>query len=163
MALRRSLCLRSLFSAARCYQTSYRCLTRSFSSSVLSQHLGRSSSHLSPFAPFGVSTFRSLSTSPVPGSDESGAHVAGTLSDSVLQDVSSQTSTVSGVVSDGAIDSVVHFDAAQQIIDNVHSFTGLNWWASIVVTTVLIRGVTIPLMIYDVRWNSRIMLLKHLA
>ncbi|VVB05030.1 unnamed protein product [Arabis nemorensis] len=159
MALRRTLSLRSLFTA-RYYQPSYSCIIRpdndhhedkpkyrsflhqrSFSCSVLSHHLGRSSSHLSPFG----------------GGEEN--HVVGTLTDSVLQDVSSQTTATVSEVSDAAIDCFLHFDVVQQIIDNVHSFTGLNWWASIVLTTLLIRGATIPLMIYNERFRSRVMML----
>ncbi|KAG7564991.1 hypothetical protein ISN44_As10g017260 [Arabidopsis suecica] len=180
MALRRTLSLRSLFNA-RFYQPSCSGIIRRddlheekpnygsllhkrfFSSSmILSQkHLMRSSSDLSLCTPFGISTCRSMSTSHIPGSDESGDlnHVAATLTDSMLQDVSSQSTTVIKVA-DAAIDSSVHFDFVQQIIHNVHSFTGLNWWASIVLTTLLIRGVTVPLMIDNERWLSRWMMLE---
>ncbi|KAG7564993.1 Membrane insertase YidC/ALB3/OXA1/COX18 [Arabidopsis suecica] len=168
MALRRTLSLRSLFSA-RCYQPScsgiilrdnvheekpnYGSLLhqRSFSSSILSQHLRSSSSHLSLCTPFGVSIYhRSMSTSHVPGSDDSCnvSEVAGTPIDSVMENVASQDWSYS-----------CNFDIVKALIETLHSYTGLNWWASIVLATLLIRGVTIPLMIDNERWRSRIMML----
>ncbi|KAG7560186.1 hypothetical protein ISN45_Aa05g017340 [Arabidopsis thaliana x Arabidopsis arenosa] len=168
MALRRTLSLRSLFSA-RCYQPScsgiilrdnvheekpnYGSLLhqRSFSSSILSQHLRSSSSHLSLCTPFGVSIYhRSMSTSHVPGSDDSCnvSEVAGTPIDSVMENVASQDWSYS-----------YNFDIVKALIETLHSYTGLNWWASIVLATLLIRGVTIPLMIDNERWRSRIMML----
>ena len=114
MALRRSLSLRSLFNA-RCYQPSCSGIIRrddvheekpnygsffhqrSCSSSILSQQPLRSpSSHWSLCTPFGVSIYhRSMSTSHIPGSDESCNvnEVAGTPIDSVMENVASQVSS----------------------------------------------------------------------
>ncbi|KAG7627843.1 FBD domain [Arabidopsis thaliana x Arabidopsis arenosa] len=175
MALRRTLSLRSLFNA-RCYQPSCSGIIqrddvheekphygsflhqRSFSSSMIlsQQHMMRSPSHFPLCSPFGVSTYRPMSTSHISGSDESGDvnHVAETLTDLVQQDTVIE-------VADAAIDSSIQLDFVQQIVHNVHSLTGLNWWASIVFTTFLIRGVTIPLMIECERWFSKRMVIKQ--
>ncbi|XP_019101887.1 PREDICTED: mitochondrial inner membrane protein OXA1 [Camelina sativa] len=69
-----------------------------------------------------------MSTSHVPGSNVNG--VAGATINSVVEHVASQTTTVIKV-SDAAINPVVHFDVAQQIINNVHTFTGLNWYGGL--------------------------------
>ncbi|KAM0926572.1 hypothetical protein ACQ4PT_003601 [Festuca glaucescens] len=48
-----------------------------------------------------------------------------------------------------AADSFPPFAAVQHLIDAVHSFTGLNWWASIALATVLVRAATIPLLVHQ--------------
>ncbi|KAG7564994.1 hypothetical protein ISN44_As10g017290 [Arabidopsis suecica] len=136
MALRRTLSLRSLFSAS-CYKPSCSSIIhreqklnydtflhqRSFTSSMIlsQQHLMRSSSHLPLCTPFGVSIYhRSMSTSRFTGSDLNKNY-------SVLQDVASKTKVV---------------DAVHQFVDKVHSFTGFNWWISLVLTALLLPLVT---------------------
>jgi len=86
------------------------------------QHMMRSPSHFPLCTPFGVSTYRPMSTSHISGSDESGDVnlVPETLTDLVQQDTVIE-------VADAAIDSSIHFDFVQQIVHNVHSLTGLNW------------------------------------
>uniref|UniRef100_A0A8R7K0B2 Uncharacterized protein n=1 Tax=Triticum urartu TaxID=4572 RepID=A0A8R7K0B2_TRIUA len=42
-------------------------------------------------------------------------------------------------------DSSIAVAAVQHLIDAVHSFTGLNWWISIALSTVLLRSVSCPL------------------
>ncbi|KAF7048446.1 hypothetical protein CFC21_057206 [Triticum aestivum] len=44
-----------------------------------------------------------------------------------------------------AVDSSIAVAAVQHLIDAVHSFTGLNWWISIALSTVLLRSVSCPL------------------
>uniref|UniRef100_A0A1J3JQS8 Putative F-box/LRR-repeat protein n=1 Tax=Noccaea caerulescens TaxID=107243 RepID=A0A1J3JQS8_NOCCA len=163
MASRRVLSLRSLVSARRYQPSYYSSVTRhendhreekptflrqrSFSSSIISKH-PRSCSHLSLCTtPFGVSICRSMSSSS--GSDESGNlnDAAATPTDSVVENV------VCHVPSEWPF----HFDSVQRLIETVHSFTGMDWCASIFLTTLLIRGVTIPLMIYHEREWSRTM------
>nr|XP_010919268.1 mitochondrial inner membrane protein OXA1-like isoform X1 [Elaeis guineensis] len=56
-----------------------------------------------------------------------------------------------GEVAAAAADSFFPVAALQYLIDGVHSFTGLNWWASIALTTVLIRGATIPLLLNQMK------------
>uniref|UniRef100_A0A1J3H947 Putative F-box/LRR-repeat protein n=1 Tax=Noccaea caerulescens TaxID=107243 RepID=A0A1J3H947_NOCCA len=168
MASRRVLSLRSLVSARRYQPSYYSSVTRhendhreekptflrqrSFSSSIISKH-PRSCSHLSLCTtPFGVSICRSMSSSS--GSDESGNlnDAAATPTDSVVENV------VCHVPSEWPF----HFDSVQRLIETVHSFTGMDWCASIILTTLLIRGVTIPLMIYHEReWSRTMMLLIH--
>jgi len=46
-----------------------------------------------------------------------------------------------------AQDSSLSVEAVQHLIDAVHSFTGLNWWLSIAVSTVLLRSVLFTLML----------------
>ncbi|KAE8712788.1 Mitochondrial inner membrane protein OXA1 [Hibiscus syriacus] len=48
----------------------------------------------------------------------------------------------------------------QYVIDAVHSFTGFNWWASIVVTTLLIRGSTLPLLINQLKATTKMTLMR---
>ncbi|KAH6821521.1 hypothetical protein C2S53_019101 [Perilla frutescens var. hirtella] len=46
-------------------------------------------------------------------------------------------------------------DVLQYLIDHVHTFTGLNWWASIAVTTILIRTLILPLTIHQFKALSK--------
>ncbi|WOL10033.1 mitochondrial inner membrane protein OXA1-like [Canna indica] len=52
-----------------------------------------------------------------------------------------------GEVAAAAAGSSLSLAALQHLVDAVHSFSGLNWWASIALTTLLIRGASIPLML----------------
>ncbi|KAM0905786.1 hypothetical protein ACQ4PT_017161 [Festuca glaucescens] len=54
-----------------------------------------------------------------------------------------------GEVAAAAADSFPPFAAVQHLIDAVHSFTGLNWWASIALATVLVRAATILLLVHQ--------------
>ncbi|PVD39543.1 hypothetical protein C0Q70_02178 [Pomacea canaliculata] len=46
---------------------------------------------------------------------------------------------------------------AQNVLESIHSVTGLPWWASILVTTVLLRSlVTLPLTIYSMHIIARV-------
>ncbi|GJV48894.1 mitochondrial inner membrane protein OXA1-like protein [Tanacetum coccineum] len=46
-----------------------------------------------------------------------------------------------------AADSWLPVAAFQYAFDGIHNFTGLNWWASIVIATVIIRTLSIPISI----------------
>lgn len=59
-----------------------------------------------------------------------------------------------------AADSYFPVAVLQYIIDGVHTFTGLNWWASIVLTTIMIRGATIPLLINQLKASSKLATMK---
>ncbi|KAF5186073.1 mitochondrial inner membrane protein OXA1-like [Thalictrum thalictroides] len=59
-----------------------------------------------------------------------------------------------------AADSYYNVAALQYLIDGVHSFTGLNWWASIALTTILIRGATVPLLINQLKASSKLALMR---
>ncbi|XP_070187347.1 cytochrome c oxidase assembly protein COX18, mitochondrial-like [Littorina saxatilis] len=50
---------------------------------------------------------------------------------------------------------------AQKVLESIHSTTGLPWWASIAVSTMLLRGiVTLPLAIYSMRIMAKVELLQ---
>jgi hypothetical protein len=51
-------------------------------------------------------------------------------------------------VAEFAADSTFPVAALQYLIDGVHSFTGLNWWACIAVTTILAHGMITPILIH---------------
>jgi YidC/Oxa1 family membrane protein insertase len=50
--------------------------------------------------------------------------------------------------------------ALQHFIDAVHSFTGLNWWACIALTTLIIRSATIPLLVNQLKATTKLNALK---
>ncbi|XAR70179.1 hypothetical protein NMG60_11026954 [Bertholletia excelsa] len=87
------------------------------------------------------------------------ADVAEVLTDGTVEAVASVTPAVNEVAI-AAADSAFPVAALQHIIDAVHSFTGLNWWASIALTTLLIRGATVPLLINQLKSTTRLSLLR---
>ncbi|WVZ57411.1 hypothetical protein U9M48_007799 [Paspalum notatum var. saurae] len=56
-----------------------------------------------------------------------------------------------GEVAAAAADSFFPVAALQHVIDAIHSFTGLNWWVSIALTTLIIRSATIPLLVKQMK------------
>lgn len=66
-------------------------------------------------------------------------------------------STTNGVseVAVAAVDSWPPVAALQHAIDGIHVYTGLNWWASIVITTLVIRTLSIPLLINQLKATSK--------
>ncbi|CAL5213403.1 unnamed protein product [Lathyrus oleraceus] len=83
--------------------------------------------------------------------------VADVLIDTTMEAVASQAPVVSEVAI-AAADSYLPIQAAQYAIDAVHSYTGLNWWADIVLTTLLIRITTIPILLYQLKDTSKLAL-----
>uniref|UniRef100_A0A6N2M786 Membrane insertase YidC/Oxa/ALB C-terminal domain-containing protein n=1 Tax=Salix viminalis TaxID=40686 RepID=A0A6N2M786_SALVM len=81
--------------------------------------------------------------------------VADVLTDSTIEAVSSQAPVVNEVAI-AAADSYIPVAALQHVIDAVHSFTGFNWWASIIVTTLLIRGATVPLLVNQLKATTKL-------
>uniref|UniRef100_A0A0D9XLN2 Membrane insertase YidC/Oxa/ALB C-terminal domain-containing protein n=2 Tax=Leersia perrieri TaxID=77586 RepID=A0A0D9XLN2_9ORYZ len=65
-----------------------------------------------------------------------------------------------GEVAAAAADSFVPVAALQHLIDAIHSFTGLNWWASIALTTVLIRSATVPLLVNQLKATQKLNAIK---
>ncbi|KAG6515647.1 hypothetical protein ZIOFF_026076 [Zingiber officinale] len=61
-----------------------------------------------------------------------------------------------GEVAAAAADSFLPVAALQHLIDAVHSFTGLNWWASIALTTVLIRMLIVPLLLSQMKSTAKL-------
>ncbi|XP_008799548.2 mitochondrial inner membrane protein OXA1-like, partial [Phoenix dactylifera] len=82
--------------------------------------------------------------------------VAGVLTDNSVETAAATAAAAApapfaGEVAAAAADSFLPVAALQYLIDGVHSFTGLNWWASIALTTVLIRGATVPLLLNQMK------------
>ncbi|KAI7995289.1 Mitochondrial inner membrane protein OXA1 [Camellia lanceoleosa] len=104
---------------------------------------------------------RHMSTAVGEGADkiEYMADVAEVLADKTAEVVASAAPAVNEVAI-AAADSAFPVAALQYLIDNVHSFTGFEWWASIVVTTLLIRGATIPLLINQLKSTTKLSLLR---
>ncbi|KAK4422515.1 Mitochondrial inner membrane protein OXA1-like, partial [Sesamum alatum] len=70
-------------------------------------------------------------------------------------EVASQVGPVVNEVTVAAADSFFPVAALQYLIDYIHSFTGFNWWASIVLATLLIRGIQLPIMINQLKSTSK--------
>ncbi|XP_040987233.1 mitochondrial inner membrane protein OXA1-like isoform X3 [Juglans microcarpa x Juglans regia] len=141
---------------------------RSFGSSSFNKLAGfvpflpdRGCSHVLLPSSFGPSFHRYMSTTVGDGSEkiEIMSDVAGVLTDTTVEAVASQASAVNEVAI-AAADSFLPVQALQYLIDAVHSFTGLNWWASIALTTLLIRGATLPLLINQLKATAKLTLLR---
>ncbi|GMP96638.1 hypothetical protein CsSME_00045182 [Camellia sinensis var. sinensis] len=104
---------------------------------------------------------RHMSTAVGEGADkiEYMADVAEVLADKTAEVVAC-AAPAANEVAIAAADSAFPVAALQYLIDNVHSFTGFEWWASIVVTTLLIRGATIPLLINQLKSTTKLSLLR---
>lgn len=64
-------------------------------------------------------------------------------------------STFAGIYSEISNSTCVHL--CQQNLMNIHDFTGLPWWATIVVTTIALRSaITFPLAVYTNKINIRL-------
>ncbi|CAN6285958.1 unnamed protein product [Urochloa humidicola] len=85
------------------------------------------------------------------------------LSDEVASAAASVTvppAPFPGEVAAAAAESFPPVAALQHLLDAVHSFTGLNWWATIAVTTVLIRLLTVPMLINQMKSTIKLNDLK---
>ncbi|XP_039062525.1 mitochondrial inner membrane protein OXA1-like [Hibiscus syriacus] len=109
----------------------------------------------------GVSSDRHMSTTVNDKEDkfELIGDVAEVFNDGVVEAVASQAPAVSEVAV-AAADCWLPVATLQHVIDAVHSFTGLNWWAAIAVTTLLIRGATLPLLINQLKATSKMTLMR---
>ncbi|KAI4299349.1 hypothetical protein L6164_032817 [Bauhinia variegata] len=109
----------------------------------------------------GYSLWRHMSTAVNHGSDkiEVMSDVAEVLTDTTVDVIASQVPAVSEVAI-AAADSHLPVKALQYFIDSVHSFTGLNWWASIVLTTLVIRSATLPLTINQLKSTAKLTLMR---
>ncbi|XP_042378866.1 mitochondrial inner membrane protein OXA1-like [Zingiber officinale] len=140
---------------------------------------GHASAFPSPVFPFGGSRdlgfslplglspchLRSYSSSNEPSSEtDSVDDVAVVLSDSSVEIASAAAALppvpVPGEVAAAAADSFLPVAALQHLIDAVHSFSGLNWWAAIVLTTVLIRVATIPLILNQMKSTVKLNMMR---
>jgi YidC/Oxa1 family membrane protein insertase len=61
-----------------------------------------------------------------------------------------------GEVAAAAAESFPPVAALQYLLDAVQSFTGLNWWATIALTTVLIRLLTVPMLINQMKSTMKL-------
>ncbi|KAB1216046.1 Mitochondrial inner membrane protein OXA1 [Morella rubra] len=141
---------------------------RSFGSSSLNKAAGLSGffpvrEYFHAFLPpgSGPSFCRYMSTTVGDGSEkfEIMSDVAGVFTDTAVEAVASQASAVNEVAI-AAADSFLPVKALQYFIDGVHSFTGLNWWACIALTTLLIRGATVPLLINQLKATAKLTLMR---
>ncbi|KAL0324199.1 UNVERIFIED_CONTAM: Long chain acyl-CoA synthetase 4 [Sesamum calycinum] len=85
--------------------------------------------------------------------------VVDVLGDKAVE-VAGQVAPVVSEVAVVAADSFFPVAALQYLIDYVHTYTGFNWWASIVVTTLLIRSIQLPLLINQLKSTSKFTLLR---
>ncbi|XP_020594785.1 mitochondrial inner membrane protein OXA1-like [Phalaenopsis equestris] len=113
--------------------------------------------------PFGIHQSSRNFSSDAEGSNEVSyiKDVADVLTDAgvdtgIVAATSSVPAPFPGEVAAAAADSFLPVAALQHLIDAVHSFTGLNWWASIALTTVLIRGATVPLLINQLKATMKL-------
>ncbi|KAJ4975268.1 hypothetical protein NE237_000374 [Protea cynaroides] len=110
---------------------------------------------------FGSSICRHMSSAIAESSDkiEYVSDVADVLTEKGMEVALTQAPVVSEVAI-AAADSFLPVAALQYFIDGIHSFTGLNWWVSIALTTVLIRGATVPLLINQLKATSKLTLMR---
>ncbi|KAL0789465.1 hypothetical protein Bca101_005711 [Brassica carinata] len=122
-----------------------------------------------PLAPTSASAFafyRYMSSAHGVGSEKIGVinDIAEVITDSTtLQDVPAQAAAAAAAVGEVALaanDSFLPIAALQHCIDMVHCYTGLEWWASIVLATVLIRSSTVPLLIKQMKDTMKLSLMK---
>ncbi|XP_054802509.1 mitochondrial inner membrane protein OXA1-like [Prosopis cineraria] len=139
---------------------------RSFGSSInvspgfaaTSQLAINSNSFLVPCS--GYSFCRYMSTINQGSNDiEFTSDVANILTDTTMEAVASQAPVLNEVAIASA-DSYLPVQALQYFIDYVHTYTGLNWWAAIALTTLLIRGATLPLLINQLKATSKLTLMR---
>ncbi|KAL6533589.1 hypothetical protein OROHE_013422 [Orobanche hederae] len=78
----------------------------------------------------------------------------------VLGDKSVEVAPVVSEVAVAAADSFFPVAALQYLIDYVHVYTGLDWWASIALTTLLIRSLQLPLLVNQLKATTKFTLLR---
>ncbi|KAD3641458.1 hypothetical protein R6Q59_004102 [Mikania micrantha] len=119
--------------------------------------------HHVPMTTIGLLLARNMSTTIGSGSEAEKIDymydMADVLADKTMEAVSTQVPAVSEVAV-AAADSWLPVAALQYAIDGIHNFTGLNWWASIVITTLVIRTLTIPIMINQLKATTKLTILR---
>ncbi|GKD91889.1 mitochondrial inner membrane protein OXA1-like protein, partial [Tanacetum coccineum] len=88
--------------------------------------------------------------------------MAGVLGDKGMEVVGNVAAAAPAVseVAVAAADSWLPVAALQYAIDGVHNFTGCNWWVSIVITTLIIRTLSVPIMINQLKATSKLTILR---
>ncbi|TKV95328.1 hypothetical protein SEVIR_9G356400v4 [Setaria viridis] len=121
------------------------------------------------FLPFSLylagPTRRSFSSSaPAPAPDIETAPAAEVDAAGVLADAAEAAASVPapfpGEVAAAAADSFLPVAALQHFIDAIHTFTGLNWWACIVLTTLIIRTATVPMLVSQLKAMTKLNAIK---
>lgn len=109
----------------------------------------------------GFSSSRYMSTTAGDGSDkvELIGNITEVLRDSTMEAVASQAPVLNEVAI-AAADNWYPVAALQHFIDQVHTFTGLNWWASIALTTAIIRVFMVPLLISQMKSSVKLAQMK---
>lgn len=80
--------------------------------------------------------------------------------DGTFAAVTDQMAPVLNEVAVAAADSYFPVAALQFVIEYVHVTTGLNWWAAIAVTTVVIRCLLIPLTVFQLKASTKFAILR---
>lgn len=122
---------------------------------------GRRCSSFSQTMGLGFSFCRHMSTTQEKWSEklDDVGFVVEVIPEKALEALTSQAPAVNEVAT-AAADSSFPVAALQHLIDAVHSFTGLNWWSSIALTTLLIRGFTVPLLISQLKSTSKLNMMR---
>ncbi|OEL32399.1 Mitochondrial inner membrane protein OXA1 [Dichanthelium oligosanthes] len=84
---------------------------------------------------------------------------AGVLADAA-EAAASVPAPFPGEVAAAAADSFFPVAALQHFIDAIHTFTALNWWACIALTTVIIRTATVPLLVNQLKATTKLNAIK---
>ncbi|KAM7266920.1 hypothetical protein ACFE04_009086 [Oxalis oulophora] len=82
------------------------------------------------------------------------------FADTTIQATVSNVAPAISEVAVAASDSAFPVAALQFVIDYVHTFTGFSWWSSIVVTTLLIRTLTVPLLVNQLKSTTKLAHMK---
>ncbi|KAL6905206.1 hypothetical protein ACP4OV_002807 [Aristida adscensionis] len=107
--------------------------------------------------------FSSSAPAPAPGVEPAPpveVDAATVLADAAEAAAASVPAPFPGEVAAAAADSFFPVAALQHVIDAVHTFTGLNWWACIALTTLLIRTATVPLLVKQLKATAKLNELK---
>ncbi|KAH9606146.1 hypothetical protein KSS87_006882 [Heliosperma pusillum] len=109
----------------------------------------------------GVGCYRYMSTSIGEGVDKAEYlnDFAEVITGGPVEAIASQAPVLSEVAI-AAADSAIPVAALQYVIEGVHSFTGLSWAASIALTTLLIRGATVPFLINQLKSTSKLSIMR---
>ncbi|EEF31903.1 mitochondrial inner membrane protein OXA1 [Ricinus communis] len=111
----------------------------------------------------GASFCRYMSTTTVGEGSDHKIELMSDVADVVITDTSAQSVAAASAVNEvaaAAADCFPPVAVLHHIIDAVHNLTGFNWWASIVLTTLVIRTLMVPLMINQLKATSKLTLMR---
>ncbi|XP_059288790.1 mitochondrial inner membrane protein OXA1-like [Lycium ferocissimum] len=110
---------------------------------------------------YGSISTRNMSTDIGGGADkiEYMSDVAEVFADKAVEAVVSQAPAVNEVAI-AAADCFFPVKALMYLMDYVHVFTGLEWWGSIIATSIIIRLLTLPFMINQLKATSKLTLIR---